>query len=243
MTKSFYSSPPRIALAIALLFLACSPTIAADNKLSPEEEAAGWMLLFDGESLANWKNNNGQPLAEGIVKDGAINTHGAGGYLLVYDKEFGDFEFACDVKLTPGECNSGVFVRVEDLADPVYSGLEVQIYSPPGSGLHDFGAIYDLVPPAFIATREPGEWNNLRVRCEGPIISSFVNDQLVAELNCDEFDKPGMRPDGTEHKFQRAIKDFARKGYIGLQDHGNDVWFKNIKLRKLGNDEQSGTDR
>lgn len=224
------------AFAIALLVLTNSPALAADNQLSPAEKAAGWQLLFDGETLANWKNNDGKPIAEGVIQDGTINTHGVGGYILVYDQEFNDFELSCDVKMSQGECNSGVFVRIGDLADPVFTGIEVQVYSPPGTSLHDFGAIYDLVPPAMIATREPGEWNNLLVRCEGPLISSFVNGQLVAEMNCDEFDQPGLRPDGTAHKFGRAIKDFARSGYVGFQDHGNDVWFKNIKLRELGDD-------
>ncbi|TWU25993.1 3-keto-disaccharide hydrolase [Bythopirellula polymerisocia] len=225
-------------LAVTLLVLANSPALAADNQLTPAEEAAGWQLLFDGESLANWKNNNGAPIADGAVQDGTINTHSIGGYILVYDQEFSDFEVSCDVKMPPGECNSGLFVRIEDLADPVFTGLEVQVFSPPGLGLHDFGAIYDLVPPATIATREPGEWNNLLVRCEGPMISVSVNGQLVNELNCDELDQPGLRADGSEHKFRRAIKDFARSGYFGLQDHESDVWFKNIKLRELQADEQ-----
>ena len=60
-------------------------------------------------------------------------------------------------------------------------------------------------------------------------------------MNCDELDQPGLRADGTEHKFRRAIKDFARSGYFGLQDHGSDVWFKNIKLREIKGDESIRT--
>lgn len=226
------------AIAITLLLLVVSPTMAADNQLTAAEQEAGWNLLFDGESLANWKNNNAKPIAEGAVQDGTINTHGVGGYVLVYDQEFADFEFTCDVKKGKDDANSGVFLRVSDLADPVMTGTEVQVYSS-GTGLTDFGAIYDLVPASKIATKAAGEWNNLLIRCEGPMISSFVNGELVAELNCDDFEQPGLRPDGTKHKFSRAIKDFARKGYVGLQDHGDDVWYKNIKLREIDGDEQT----
>ena len=121
-------------IVLALHALVSSPVLANDNQLTPAEEAEGWLLLFDGESLANWKNDNGKPIAEGVIQDGAINTHGIGGYVLVYDQEFSDFEVSCDVKMSPGECNSGVFVRIEDLSDPVFTGLEVQVYSPPGLG-------------------------------------------------------------------------------------------------------------
>ncbi|MGE3242895.1 MAG: DUF1080 domain-containing protein [Pirellulales bacterium] len=206
---------------------------AADNELTPEEQGDGWILLFNGRDLGGWKNNDGKPVGAKI-EDGAINVHDTGGYLLVYDQEFGDFELKLDVKMSPAECNSGVFLRTSDLADPVNSGLEVQVYDGDIDGLHKFGAIYDLVAASKDATKGPGEWNSLEIRCDGPNVSVQVNGEEVAKLNCDELDKPGLRGDGTPHKFAgKAIKDFARSGYIGLQDHGHDVWYKNIKLKKL----------
>lgn len=222
-------------IAVVSLFATCSATntVAADNVLTPEEKANGWQLLFNGRDLEGWKNNDGKPLKADAVRDGTINTHGIGGYLLVYDKPFGDFDLTCDVKMAEGECNSGIFFRTSDLADPVNSGLEVQIFSPPGTGLGDFGAIYDLVPPSKIATKGGEQWDTIGLRCEGPLITVWVNEEQVAQLDCDHFNEPGLRPDGTKHKFPRAIKDFARKGYIGLQDHGTDVWFKNIKIREI----------
>jgi hypothetical protein len=224
-----------LALIFSLVMCSAMTVVAADNELTPEEKSDGWQLLFNGKDLTGWKNNDDKPLKEDAVKDGTINTHGIGGYLLVYDKEFGDFEFQCDVKMAEGECNSGVFVRTSDLADPINTGLEAQIFSPPGTGMGDFGAIYDLVPPAKIATKGAGQWDTLNIVCEGPMITVSVNGEKVAELDCDTFDKPGLRADGTKHKFPRAIKDFARTGYIGLQDHGTDVWFKNIKIREIKN--------
>lgn len=223
-----------VLLILSIAFsMSRADVFAADNELTVKEKADGWQLLFNGKDLSVWKNNDGKPLNKEAVKDGTINTRGIGGYLLVYDKEFGDFELQCDVKMTNGECNSGIFLRTSDLADPVNTALEVQVFHPLGTTLQDFGAIYDLVPPSKQLAKGPGEWNSLIIRCQGPMITVKVNGEKVAELNIDTLDQPGVRADGTKHKFGRAIKDFARKGYIGLQDHGTDVWFKNIKLREI----------
>ena len=73
----------------------------------------------------------------------------------------------------------------------------------------------------------------IEVRCKGPKITVTVNGQKVSSIDCDEWRDPGKRLDGTSTKFKMAVKDFPRTGYIGLQDHGNNVWFKNIKLLKL----------
>jgi hypothetical protein len=221
--------------ALIFTLVVASPLFAADNVLTPEEKSEGWQLLFNGKNLHGWKNNDGKPLKADAVQNGTINTHGIGGYLLVYDKPFGDFEFQCDVKMSDGECNSGIFVRTSDLNDPVNTALEAQIYSPLGKSLHDFGAIYDLVAPTKIASKGAGQWDTMNVRCVGPLVEVRVNGEKVAELDCDTLDKPGLRADGTQHKFGKAIKDFARHGYLGLQDHGTDVWFKNIKVREVKN--------
>lgn len=222
-----------MSLLVALAFVGHKHAQAADNELTPEEQSDGWVLLFDGKDLGGWKNNDSKPVGAKI-EDGAINVHDTGGYLLVYDQPFDDFVFKCDVKMSPPECNSGVFVRTGDLADPVNTGLEAQVYDGDIDALHDFGSIYDLVGAAKDATKGEGEWNELEIRCDGPQVSVKVNGEEVAKLNCDELDKPGLRGDGTPHKFVgKAIKDFPRSGYIGLQDHGHDVWYKNLKLKKL----------
>jgi hypothetical protein len=204
----------------------------ADNELSDSEKADGWMLLFNGRNLDGWKNNNDTPV-RAKIENGAINPHESGGYLLVYEKPFGDFVLSCDVTMSQPACNSGVFFRTGDLSDPVYSGFEVQVSTETEPGLNNFGSIYDLVAPSKDATNGPGKWDNIEIRCEGPMISVSVNGEKVASMNCDEWDQAGKRPDGSTHKFGKAIKDFPREGYLGLQDHGHDVWFKNIKIKKL----------
>jgi hypothetical protein len=205
---------------------------ATDNQLTPAEKGEGWVLLFDGKSTTGWKNNNDKPLAA-TVENGTLNPHNAGGYVIVYDKQFGDFELKCDVKMDQPFCNSGVFLRIGDLAEPVQTGIEVQVSGDEKPDIHSFGSIYDLVAPSKNATHGPGNWNAINLRCEGPKIAVTVNGEKVASINCNEWTEPGKRPDGSAHKFQKALKDFPRKGYIGLQDHGYNVWFKNIKLKEL----------
>jgi 3-keto-disaccharide hydrolase len=235
----YYFAPSRLCVkflplvAIAIVTAVFGANVwAADNELTPAEKADGWMLLFDGKSTTGWKNSNDKPVAAKI-EDGAVNPHGSGGYLLVYNKPFGDFELTCDVKMDQPYCNSGIFTRVGDLKDPVQTGLEVQVVTDPKPDLHGFGSIYDLVAPSKNATHGPGNWDRVDIRCKGPSIAVTVNGEKVASMNCDEWTKPGKRLDGTANKYEKAVKDFPRKGYIGLQDHGYNVWYKNIKLKKL----------
>ena len=217
--------------SIVLSVVTSGSILAADNELSPTEKAAGWQLLFNGHDHTGWRTNTGKPVGSPI-EDGALTTQHTGGYLIVYEKEFGDFVLKCDVKMEP-VCNSGVFVRVGKLRDPVQTGFEVQVANEVGTGYHDFGAIYDLVPPQKFDKPLSPEWNSIQVTCKGPLIDVEVNGQHVAQLNCDAWTVPHQGPNGHRNKFSRAIKDFPRKGYLGFQDHGHKVWFKNVKLLEL----------
>ena len=233
VAPSRYGLRHRLLITLCLAaVISCHRARAADNELTLSEKADGWILLFDGNSTAGWKNNDGKPVMA-KVENGTLSVHGTGGYLLVYDKPFGDFDLKCDVKMDQPYCNSGVFVRVGDLNDPVQTGFEAQIVTDPKPDVHGFGAIYDLVAPSKNATHGGGNWDAMEVRCKGPIITVTVNGEKVASIDCDKWTKPGKRLDGTTDKFSKAIKDFPRKGYIGLQDHGYNVWFKNIKLKDL----------
>jgi hypothetical protein len=217
-------------LCLALTGLSATQALAADNQLTAEEKAAGWQLLFNGKDYSGWRCNNGRPIASKI-EDSSLVPYRSGGYLIIHEKEFNDFVLKCDVKMDT-ECNSGVFVRVSNPKDPVQTGFEVQVASEIGTGKHDFGALYDLVGPKKVPQLS-ADWNTITVTCQGPQITAAVNGETVAELNCDEWTKPRRCPDGSRNKFSRAIKDFARKGYIGLQDHGHKVWFKNVKIKEL----------
>jgi len=228
---------PAFALVALLAMTTSSFVFAADNQLSEDEKNAGWELLFNGRDHTGWKCNNGKPIAT-PVEDGALLPYKSGGYIVIYDKQYGDFVFKCDVRWEAEHCNSGIFFRVEDPKDPVNTGFEVQVHSGDGIGKHDFGAIYDLVAPSENAGKATGDWNTVAITCRGPKIEVVVNGKKVCSMNCDDFDRAGYCPDGEKHKYQlggkpRAIKDFARKGYLGFQDHGQKVWYKNVKVLEL----------
>jgi hypothetical protein len=224
--------------AIILATLVSAPSVVAgDNQLSEQEKQAGWQLLFNGKDLTGWKCNNGKPIAT-QVEDGALVPYQSGGYIIIHEQQFDNFVFKCDVRWEDPRCNSGIFFRVEDPENPVHTGFEIQVMSGTGTGKHDFGAIYDLVATTKNAGRETGEWNSVEIRCYGPYINVKVNGDEVAAMSCDKFDQPGVCPDGRKHKYvldgkPRAVKDFARSGYVGFQDHGHKVWYKNVKLLPL----------
>lgn len=225
------------AVAMALLLLLGAVAGAADNQLTAKEKEEGWLLLFNGKDHTGWKCNNGKEIAT-PVEDGALVPYKSGGYVIIYEKPFGDFILKCDVKWEAPKCNSGIFFRVEDPKNPVHTGFEVQVMSGDGTGKHDFGAVYDLAPTTKNMGKPTGEWNTVEIKCQGPLISVKVNGEQVSAINCDDFDKPGLCPDGQKHKYKlngqpRAVKDFARSGYLGFQDHGQKVWYKNVKLLPL----------
>ncbi|MDA0833967.1 MAG: DUF1080 domain-containing protein [Planctomycetota bacterium] len=203
----------------------------ADNALTSYEQAKGWKLLFDGESLDGWKCNNGKEIAASIEQH-SIVPYQSGGYLVIHEDQFADFVFRCDV-LMGDDCNSGVFFRIGDPNDPVQTGIEAQVLSGNGTGMHDFGALYDLVPIRVNATHGHGKWDTMEITCKGPMMSIKVNGVEVSSVNADEWVEPGVRPDGSSNKFTKALKDFPRKGYLGFQDHGHKVWFKNVKILEL----------
>jgi hypothetical protein len=209
-------------------FLAATLTLgasAADDDLK---------VIFDGASPKGWIINYGsKPLPAANVQQDGLNPHNSGGYVVVYETPVKDFVLDFDYKLSKG-CNSGVFLRVGDLQDPVNSGLEVAIDDTVGTGMHDPGAIYDLVSPKVNAQKPAGEWNHMTITAKGPKVTVVLNGKEVSQIDQSQFTEPGKRPDGSSHKFSKVkIKDLEQKGYFGFQDHGQDCWYKNVKLNTL----------
>lgn len=204
--------------------------------MTPAEKAAGWILLFDGKTLDGWMTSGEKP-SKVPVEDGAINPHGCGGYMMIHEKTWGDFELALDFAISKG-CNSGVFVRTFPLQpragkDVGFNGLEIAIDDTTTAGYHDTGAVYDLVKPRRNAMKPVGQWNHLVVTCDRALITVEVNGEVVTRMDLDEWTAPNRRPDGSSHKFDIAYRDHPREGYIGLQDHGSPCWYRNIKLRPI----------
>jgi len=224
-------------LAVLLVCLSCfvvSTARGADNTLTDKEKLAGWQLLFDGRT--NWKTCTFADSKTPVQED-ALNPHGSGGYMVIYEEPYENFRLALDFKLSKG-CNSGIFLRTMPLRprpgkDVGFNGLEVALDDTTTAGFTDSGAIYDLAKPSRNAMRPVGEWNHIEITCDKNLIDVVLNGEHVTHLDLDQFTEPNKRPDGTPHKFDIAYKNHPRRGYIGLQDHGANCWYKNIKLQKL----------
>ena len=151
---------------------------------------------------------------------------------MVYEQKLGDFVLDFDYKLTKG-CNSGVFLRVSDLKNPINTGIEVALDETRRGDERDSGGFYSLVAPRVFAQKPAGTWNHMTITAAGPRIAVVLNDTEVSTINLDEWTIPGKRPDGTDHNFKNvAIASLARSGYLGVQNMGGDCWFKNVILNK-----------
>ncbi|HUV03890.1 MAG TPA: DUF1080 domain-containing protein [Armatimonadota bacterium] len=224
------------ALCIALVALssiAISAGATPLNTLTPAEKAAGWRLLFDGKTLNGWKVT-GNP--EGwAVQDGVIANLAEAGHMLISEEEFGDFILSVEYKLEE-RTNSGIFFRIADLRDSVQTGIELQLIdSKKPNVINQFscGSIYNCQAPMKHVCKPAGEWNKVVLTCRDNLIWIDVNGKRTLYMNLDRWTTPKMNPDGTPNKFKTAYKDMARKGYIGFQDHGRKVWFRNIKIKLL----------
>ena len=157
--------------------------------------------------------------------------------MLVHTQQWENFVLSLDFKISK-RCNSGIFVRTYSLKprpgkDVGFNGLEIAIDDTATAGLHDTGAIYDLVKPIRNAMKSAEAWNHIEIACEGSRIEVSLNGEKVTRVDLAEFSEKNKRPDGTPHKFDTAFREHPHRGYIGLQDHGSPCWFKNIKLKPL----------
>ncbi len=158
------------------------------------------------------------------------------GYLWTKES-YDDFILSLDYRLSEG-ANSGVFFR-SDAVNPVQGVFEILLLDNASfrekQGVKDAkkqnGALYDAKAPASEPSKPAGEWNTLELHCKGPQVRVKINGIEVLDVDVTDWDTPGMNPDGTPNKFKSALKDLPRRGHIGLQNHGQPVWFRDIWLR------------
>ena len=204
--------------ALLLALAACLFPLRADE---------AWKTLFNGKDFSGWQNAKGGAPANWKVEDGLLTWTGKGGDIWTKER-YGDFVLELEFKTTG---NSGVFIRTDDPKDNVQTGIEMQVHKPGDPGRHSVGAIYDLVPPTENAATDG--WNTARITARGAHLSIELNGKKMAEMNLDQWTEAGKNPDGSANKFRQALKDFKREGHIGLQDHGDRVWYRHIRLRAL----------
>lgn len=226
----------KFLLAVIALVSTSVFASANDNTLTEQEKKEGWVLLFDGQSTKGWMSPKEKPLDQKHVQQGSLNPHPCD-YMLVYEKVLENYKLSLDFKISK-KCNSGIFVRTFPLTprpgnDVGFNGIEVAIDDTTTADYHDTGAIYDLSKPMKNAMKPVGEWNHLVITSDHNLLTVEINGEVVNKLDFDQWTEANRRPDGSEHKFDVIYKNHPRKGYIGLQDHGADCWYKNIKLLPL----------
>lgn len=237
----------KVAAATAALTLAATLAPAtqgqADNQLTAAEKKAGWTLLFDGTSLNGWRGYK-RPDAAGTrwtaengtltlpAKDGK-DTRGARDIISAgtYDR----FELTFDFKVAPG-ANSGVkYYVLEDMDSAIgheYQIIDDERHADAKIGLErQTASFYDVLEPKDRKMKPAGEWNTGRVVAMGPTVEHYLNGGRVLSY---ELDSPALRKAILDSKF----KDVARfgklhKGHILIQDHGDQVWYRNVKIRRL----------
>lgn len=226
-----------------------APGAAALNALSPGEKEDGWELLFNGRDLTGFQGFKAKDAsASWKVTDGTIAYAGGSRALplssnpgtdLVSEREFGSFELVFDWKLSPGG-NSGVMYQVTEEGDETYwSGPEYQILDNDGhpdakqgsNGNRTAAACYDLYAPSTDATKAVGEWNVSKIVMRGNHVEHWLNGAKVVEYERDSEDW-NQRIEASKFK-QWPMFAAASRGHIVFQDHGDDVWYRNIKVREL----------
>jgi hypothetical protein len=226
------------------------------NRLTPAEQRAGWRLLFDGKTFsgwrglgydtvptAHWKIENGtiRKLADGQVPRLPDGQPAAGGDLMTRDT-FRDFELMWEWKISRAG-NSGVKYNVSEEISMAnapnhaalgfeYQMLDDSLHEDNKVPSHRAGALYDLIPPNGNKILKPvGEWNTSTIVFRGNHGEHWLNGQKIVEF---ELGTPLMDSLLAKSKY-RDIKGFAdkRAGHIVLQDHVDEVFFRNIKIRRL----------
>ena len=228
------------ALAVSTLAVLSGTTLGADsgehNTLTDAERAAGWRLLFDGRTLDGWRGYHSLELPAGwTVADGCLHFANGEGDLITVG-EFSNFELALEWKVAEGG-NSGVFYLVTPGSEVIYrSAPEMQVlddarHADGANPLTSAGANYALHPAPRGVVKPAGEWNSARVKVESGRVEHWLNGQKIVEYVLGS-------PDWQERVANSKCADWpdygqARSGHIGLQDHGDPVWFRDIKVRVL----------
>jgi len=220
---------------------------AVPNTLTEQEREEGFILLFDGETTTGWRSYNGDafPVSGWVIEEGALRCVGAGtgeaggqGGDIIYDGLFKDFHLKIDWKVSPGG-NSGIFYLGREIPGrPIWNTApEFQILDNVGhpdaargvDGNRKAASLYDIIPANPQNTRPVGEWNHAEIIVYRGSVFHRQNGEDVLEYH---LGTPAWDEMVENSKFDIELFGKYIEGVIGLQDHGDDVWFRSIKIRE-----------
>ncbi|MBI1318740.1 MAG: DUF1080 domain-containing protein [Candidatus Hydrogenedens sp.] len=197
------------------------------GQVTPVPESDGWVDLLDAEHASFWRNVTDQ-LDIFEIADGMLHIYGKTITPLRYagytGERFGDFDLHLEFKVAPG-ANSGVFIRKQP-GDDTLRGFEVQVLDDHGQQptRHTSGAMYDIMTPMYNMSKPAGEWNSYDISTRGQVVAIYMNGWLVGYTDLGMMKTP-------LGKFSFPFAELPLEGTLALQDHGGEVWYRNIRIR------------
>ena len=208
-----------VTLAVAAIGLFSTGAFAQEE---------GFTTLFDGKTLTGWTGS-----VDGyVVEEGAIVCKPKGGGLLYTEKEYGDFTFRFEFKLTPG-ANNGIGIRTPKGGDPAYVGMEIQVLDDTADqykSLQQYqyhGSIYGVAAAKKGHLKPVGEWNTEEITCKGKQVTIVLNGETIVDTDIEKASTP-KTIDGKDHP---GLK--REKGFICFCGHGAKVDFRNLRVKEL----------
>jgi hypothetical protein len=208
----------------------------AMNTLTPAEKENGWKLLFDGATLKGWRAFGKKSAPAGWAVEGGALTRVAEAGDLITQKQYRDFELVLEWNISEGG-NSGIMFRVTEGSEASYeTGPEMQVlddarHADGHNRLTSAGSAYGLYAAPAGIVKPAGEWNQVRLIVKGKHVEQWLNGTKVVEY---ELQSSDWEAKVAASKFKQwPGYGRAPKGYIALQDHGDRVAYRNIKIREL----------
>jgi hypothetical protein len=211
--------------------------LAKENRLTEIEEAQGWDLLFNGQDMSRWRNYQKESVSDKwVVNNGAMILTGKGAGDLITREKYQDFDLRLDWKISEAG-NSGLFILADEEARIIYlHAPEIQMldnerHRDNKEADHLSGSLYDMMASPASSHRKAGEWNQLRVLLQDKALTVWQNSVKTTEVTIGSNQWHSLI---AQSKFKNW-EGFGQntEGFIGLQDHGDPVSFRNIKIRAL----------
>ena len=219
------------------------------NTLSKQEKKEGWTLLFNGKDFDGWRQCNGTAMpANWVIEDNAMKVvigegkkpgQGANGDILFGEKKFKDFDLSIDWKASK-MANSGIFYYVREVpGKPIYyAAPEIQVLDNADAtdnkvDSHLAGSLYDMLPADPKTVKPAGEWNTIVIKVKDGKVTHTQNRVEVVSYTLWTPEWDALVQKSKFKSFPGFTEGFSKEGFIGLQDHGYPVWFRNIKIREL----------
>ena len=226
-----------LSIATTAFITSCTSAPTPDNTLSKSEAKEGWELLFNGDDMNEWRNFKQKGTnPKWVIEDGTMKLTGPGGGDIMTKKQYENFDFRMEWKISEAG-NSGIFILADEKGKRIYSHApEIQIldnekHNDRKKPNHRSGSLYDMITAPAESQKKAGEWNQVRIQLNKGHLQVWQNGVQTVDvvINSDEWKKLV-----ANSKFKNW-KGFGqnKKGHLGLQDHQDVVWFKNLKVLEL----------